>query len=75
MARGTPLCLEEREEGRFHGAHNVAVIGRMHMEFTRKVTDHWYSYWTDQFEVLRAEAQPVDQQPIPTQHDPETVNG
>jgi hypothetical protein len=58
----------------FHGAHNVAVAGRMHMEFTRKASDRWYAYWVDQFEALWAAAGPVDPQ-IPAQRDPKTVTG
>jgi hypothetical protein len=60
----------------FHGAHNVAVVGRMHMEITRKMTDRWYSYWTDQFEALWAASLPIDPQPgVPGQRDPKTITG
>jgi hypothetical protein len=33
----------------FHGFHNEATSARMHMEISRKQSDHWYTYWTDQF--------------------------
>ncbi len=33
----------------FHGFHNEATSARMHIEITRHQSDHWYNYWTDQF--------------------------
>lgn len=33
----------------FHGFHNEATSSRMHIEIARKQSDHWYVYWTDQF--------------------------
>ncbi|HEX6075436.1 MAG TPA: hypothetical protein VFZ32_09255 [Micromonosporaceae bacterium] len=60
----------------FHGAHNVAVAGRMHMEITRKKSERWYVYWTGQFEALWAESRMTEAQPsVPTQRDPKAVNG
>jgi hypothetical protein len=36
----------------FHGFHNEATSSRMHIEITRNESDHWYSYWTDQFDRI-----------------------
>lgn len=33
----------------FHGFHNEATSSRMHIEITRRQSEHWYDYWTDQF--------------------------
>jgi hypothetical protein len=33
----------------FHGFHNEATSSRMHIEISRKHSDHWYAYWTNQF--------------------------
>ena len=45
----------------FHAFHNEATSSRMHVELTRKQSDHWYSYWTDQFErIWSAAAPPAD---------------
>jgi hypothetical protein len=33
----------------FHGFHNEATSSRMHIEIARNQSDHWYGYWTDQF--------------------------
>ena len=33
----------------FHGVHNEATSSRMHIEISRKQSDHWYAYWMDQF--------------------------
>jgi len=33
----------------FHGFHNEATSSRMHIEITRRRSEHWYDYWTDQF--------------------------
>ena len=33
----------------FHGFHNEATSSRMHIEISRKASDHWYAYWMDQF--------------------------
>lgn len=32
-----------------HGFHNEATSSRMHIEISRKDSDHWYEYWIDQF--------------------------
>jgi hypothetical protein len=42
----------------FHAFHNEATSSRMHMELTRKQSDHWYTYWTDQFERIWSAAAP-----------------
>ena len=36
----------------FHAFHNEATSYRMHVEITRKQSDRWYTYWTDQFERI-----------------------
>ncbi len=33
----------------FHGFHNEATSCRMHIEVTRRQSDYWYAYWTNQF--------------------------
>jgi hypothetical protein len=33
----------------FHGFHNEATSSRMHIEIQRRQSDHWYAYWTEQF--------------------------
>lgn len=33
----------------FHGFHNEATSSRMHIEISRQQSEHWYTYWTDQF--------------------------
>lgn len=33
----------------FHGFHNESTSSRMHVEISRKDSDHWYEYWIDQF--------------------------
>jgi hypothetical protein len=33
----------------FHGFHNEATSSRMHLEISRQQSEHWYTYWTDQF--------------------------
>jgi hypothetical protein len=42
----------------FHAFHNEATSSRMHVELTRKQSDHWYTYWTDQFERIWSAAAP-----------------
>jgi hypothetical protein len=32
----------------------------MHVEITRKQSDRWYSYWSDQFERIWAAATPPE---------------
>ncbi len=50
--RGGRLIVE------FHAFHNEATSSRMHVEFTRKQSDHWYTYWSDQFERIWGAAAP-----------------
>ena len=42
----------------FHGFHNEATSSRMHIEISRKQSDHWYAYWTDQFNRIWQAASP-----------------
>jgi hypothetical protein len=44
----------------FHAFHNEATSSRMHLEITRKQSDRWYSYWSDQFERIWAAAAPPE---------------
>lgn len=44
----------------FHAFHNEATSSRMHLEITRKQSDRWYSYWSDQFERIWAAATPPE---------------
>lgn len=54
----------------FHGVRNVASSGRMHIEITRKTSERWYAYWTDQFEAIWNASRPADAKPeIPPQRD------
>ncbi|MCD2196135.1 hypothetical protein LQ327_22440 [Actinomycetospora endophytica] len=47
----------------FHGFHNEATVGRMHIELTRDVSDRWFAYWVDQFEHMwRRAARPTGHQ-------------
>lgn len=41
-----------------HGVHNDSEVDRMHIELTRHASEHWYDYWTDQFEHLWSTARP-----------------
>jgi hypothetical protein len=52
--RGGRLIVE------FHAFHNEATSLRMHLEITRKQSDRWYSYWSDQFERIWAAATPPE---------------
>jgi hypothetical protein len=52
--RGGRLIVE------FHGFHNEATSSRMHVEITRKQSDRWYTYWTDQFERIWSAAAPPE---------------
>lgn len=36
----------------FHGFHNEATSSRMHIELTRKQSERWYGYWTEQFQRI-----------------------
>lgn len=40
----------------FHGFHNEATSSRMHIELTRKQSERWYGYWTEQFQRIWEEA-------------------
>jgi hypothetical protein len=42
----------------FHGVHNESDVSRMHLELRRRMSEHWYDYWIDQFEHLWAAARP-----------------
>jgi hypothetical protein len=42
----------------FHGLHNESETDRMHIELTRRASEHWYDYWTGQFEHLWSLARP-----------------
>jgi hypothetical protein len=42
----------------FHGLHNESETDRMHIELTRRTSERWYDYWTDQFEHLWCIARP-----------------
>lgn len=33
----------------FHAFHNESTSSRMHIEISRQQSDHWYAYWTNQF--------------------------
>lgn len=33
----------------FHGFHNEATSSRMHIEISRRQSEQWYMYWSDQF--------------------------
>jgi hypothetical protein len=41
-----------------HGVHNESDDDRMHIELSRRTSEHWYDYWTDQFEHLWSLARP-----------------
>lgn len=36
----------------FHGFHNEAIASRMHIELSRRQSEKWYTYWTEQFESI-----------------------
>jgi hypothetical protein len=40
----------------FHGFHNESDVSRMHLELRRRMSEHWYDYWLDQFEHIWASA-------------------
>jgi hypothetical protein len=44
-----PATLSGRVIVEFHGFHNEATSSRMHIELSRRQSDYWYSYWTNQF--------------------------
>ncbi|WP_460341706.1 hypothetical protein [Actinoallomurus acanthiterrae] len=43
----------------FHGFRNEQTAARMHVELTREISEHWYSYWGQQFERLWEGARPA----------------
>ena len=43
----------------FHGFHNEATSYRMHIELSRKQSDYWYTYWTNQFSRIWAASSPA----------------
>ena len=47
----------------FHGFHNESTGSRMHIEIHRRDTEHWYEYWTDQFETLWSASRPPTEGP------------
>ncbi|NMO90370.1 hypothetical protein [Actinomycetospora sp. TBRC 11914] len=48
----------------FHGFHNEATGGRMHLDLTRQISERWFAYWVDQFEHLwRRAERPSEEQP------------
>lgn len=36
----------------FHGFHNEATSSRMHIELSRRQSERWYTYWTEQFQRI-----------------------
>ncbi len=44
-----PSARDGRLIVEFHGFHNEATSSRMHMELARQQSDHWYAYWSEQF--------------------------
>jgi hypothetical protein len=36
----------------FHGFHNPSTASRMHIELQRGQSDHWYTYWVEQFNQI-----------------------
>ena len=36
----------------FHGYDTDLITDRMHIEITRQQSQHWFAYWTHQFEVM-----------------------
>lgn len=44
-----PTARNGRVIVEFHGFHNESTSSRMHMEISRQQSDHWYAYWTNQF--------------------------
>jgi hypothetical protein len=53
--RGGRLIVE------FHAFHNEATSSRMHVEITRKQSDRWYTYWSDQFERIWSASTPPEE--------------
>lgn len=46
----------------FHGFHNESTTSRMHIELRRSDTQHWYTYWIDQFDHIWHDATPPSTQ-------------
>ena len=47
-----PSARDGRFIVEFHAFHNDATSSRMHIEIGRKQSDHWCTYWRDQFERI-----------------------
>ena len=52
----------------FHGFHNEATSSRMHIEISRQQSEHWYTYWTDQFSRIWDASMPPAENPRPISH-------
>lgn len=50
----------------FHGFHNEATSSRMHIEISRRQSDYWYVYWTNQFSRIWEASSPSVEGPKPT---------
>lgn len=46
----------------FHGFHNESNTSRMHIELRRSDSQHWYTYWIDQFDHIWHAATPPSAQ-------------
>jgi hypothetical protein len=42
----------------FHAFHNDSTASRMHLELTRADSEHWYAYWTGQFDHIWQASRP-----------------
>ena len=47
----------------FHGFHNEATSSRMHIEISRQQSEHWYTYWTNQFSRIWDASSPPAEDP------------
>jgi hypothetical protein len=55
----------------FHGFHNEATSSRMHIELSRRQSEKWYAYWTEQFErIWETASAPVGAGPATDQSRP-----
>ena len=52
----------------FHGFHNEATSSRMHIEISRQQSEHWYTYWTDQFGRIWDASMPPAENSRPISH-------
>lgn len=52
----------------FHGFHNEATSSRMHIEISRRQSDYWYTYWTNQFSRIWEASLPPAEGPTPIRH-------